>query len=73
MTAMERPTKASSPGVEREEAERPRRVRLPSFVNDEEIGLGDVITRATHWVGIRPCSGCRRRSAALNRWLVFTR
>jgi hypothetical protein len=49
------------------------RVRLPGFVKDEEIGLGDVVTRATYSVGIRPCSGCGRRAAALNRWVSFTR
>ena len=49
------------------------RVRLPGFVKDEEIGLGDAITRATYSVGIRPCGGCGRRAATLNRWVVFTR
>jgi hypothetical protein len=49
------------------------RVRLPGFVKDEEIGLGDVITRATYSAGIRPCGGCGRRAAALNRWVAFTR
>jgi hypothetical protein len=54
------------------QAERePRRVRLPGFI-DEEIGLGDVIKRATSAVGIKPCGGCRRRAAALNRWVVFS-
>ena len=50
----------------------PRRVRLPGFIGDEEIGLGDVIKRATQVVGIKPCGGCRRRAAALNRWMVFS-
>jgi hypothetical protein len=49
------------------------RVRLPGFVKDEEIGLGDAITRATYSVGIRPCGGCGRRAATLNRWVAFTR
>ena len=48
------------------------RVHLPGFVSDEEIGLGDVVTRATSLFGIRPCGGCERRAAALNRWMVFT-
>jgi hypothetical protein len=52
---------------------RPYRVRLPGFVKDEEIGLGDVIKRATASAGIRPCGGCARRAATLNRWVVFTR
>lgn len=51
----------------------PHRVRLPGFIIDEEIGLGDVIKRATSYFGIKPCGGCERRAAALNRWMLFTR
>lgn len=51
----------------------PYRVRLPGFVSDEEMGLGDVVKRATYAMGIQPCGGCERRAAALNRWMVFTR
>ncbi len=51
----------------------PHRVRLPGFIRDEEIGLGDVIKRATSYFGIKPCGGCERRAATLNRWMVFTR
>lgn len=47
-------------------------VRLPGFISDEEIGLGDVVKRATSYIGIKPCGGCQRRADALNRWLVFT-
>ena len=50
----------------------PHRVRLPGFVSDEEIGLGDAIKHVTHAFGIRPCGGYERRAAALNRWVVFT-
>jgi hypothetical protein len=50
----------------------PHRVRLPGFVTDEDIGLGDAIKRATSTFGIKPCGGCERRAAALNRWFVFT-
>jgi hypothetical protein len=49
------------------------RVRLPGFINDEEVGLGDVIKRATSYLGIKPCGGCEHRAAVLNRWMVFTR
>lgn len=49
----------------------PHRIRLPGFVTDEEIGLGDLVKRATSAIGIKPCGGCRRRAEALNRWLVF--
>jgi hypothetical protein len=50
----------------------PYRVRLPGFVSDEEIGLGTVIKRVTSKLGIRPCSDCEQRAAALNRQIVFT-
>ena len=57
-----------------EKGERPaHRVRLPGFIIEEDRGLGDVIKRATRSVGVRPCGGCERRAAMLNRWLVFTR
>jgi hypothetical protein len=48
------------------------RVRLPGFISDKEVGLGDVIKHATYAVGIKPCGGCARRAAALNRWMVFS-
>jgi hypothetical protein len=50
----------------------PYRVRLPVFISDEDIGLGDVIKRATSAIGIRPCGGCGRRAAALNRWVAVS-
>ena len=50
----------------------PYRVRLPGFLVEEEIGLGDVIKGVTSTFGIQPCDGCKRRAAALNRWLVFS-
>jgi len=51
----------------------PHRVRLPGFLIDEEIGLGDAIKRVTYAMGIRPCGGCEKRAAALNRWMQFSR
>jgi hypothetical protein len=45
-------------------------VRLSGFISDEQIGLGDVVTRITYAAGIKPCGGCGRRAAALNRWMV---
>jgi hypothetical protein len=50
----------------------PYRIRLPGFVSDEDVGLGDVIKRATYAMGIKPCGGCERRAAVLNRWMAFT-
>jgi hypothetical protein len=52
---------------------KPFRVRLPGFITDEQIGLGDAIKRTTSYFGIRSCGGCEKRAAALNRWMVFTR
>ena len=49
----------------------PQRLNIPGFIK-EEVGLGDVIKRVTYAAGIKPCSGCGRRAAALNRWLVFS-
>jgi hypothetical protein len=67
-------TKASESNHSPDEDEHPpHRVRLPGFITDKEIGLGDVIKGATSYVGIKPCGGCERRAAALNRWVVFTR
>jgi subtilisin family serine protease len=51
----------------------PHFVRLPGFVSDENIGIGDVIKRATSYIGIKSCGGCEHRAAALNRWMVFTK
>ena len=49
------------------------RIRLPGFIKEEEIGLGDVIKRVTYAMGIKPCAGCQKRAAALNRRMRFTR
>jgi hypothetical protein len=59
--------------TDRDAKAEPYRVRLPGFVSDEEIGLGDAVKRVTYAMGIRSCGGCEQRSAALNRWMVFTR
>ena len=48
------------------------RIRVPGFITDEEVGLGDAIKRATSKLGIQPCGGCDHRAAVLNRWFVFT-
>jgi hypothetical protein len=62
--------KAKENAMDRRE-DAPYRVRLPGFISEKEIGLGDVIKRATYAVGIKPCGGCESRAAALNRWIVF--
>jgi len=48
------------------------RVKLPGFIVRGEIGLGDAIKRLTSAFGIKPCVGCERRAALLNRWLSFS-
>jgi hypothetical protein len=50
----------------------PHRARIPGFNAEAEVGLGDVIKRATSLVGVRPCTPCSERAENLNRWLVFT-
>jgi len=60
---------ANQTGTER----RPLKMRLPGFLIEDEIGLGDLIKRATYAVGIKPCGGCSKRAAALNQWVHFTR
>ncbi|HEY4902601.1 MAG TPA: hypothetical protein VIH89_03930 [Candidatus Sulfotelmatobacter sp.] len=51
----------------------PYRLRLPGFLLEEEIGLGDAVKRATYAMGIRPCGGCQKRAAVLNRWMTLSR
>jgi hypothetical protein len=51
----------------------PPRVRLPGFIKGEDVGLGDVIKRATSSAGIRPCGGCAERAKRLNDWMVFSK
>jgi len=54
-------------------AKQPRRVRLPGFISDKDVGLGDVLKRATSAVGIKPCGGCAGRAERLNQHVVFSR
>jgi hypothetical protein len=56
----------------KQKQEEPRGMRLPGFVNDEDVGLGDAIKRMTSALGIKPCGGCQRRAEALNGWITFS-
>lgn len=56
----------------RGEAPAPFQVRLPGFVLDEPVGLGDAVKRATSLVGIRPCAPCAARAERLNSRVVLT-
>lgn len=64
---------AARPDTDERKPHEPHRVRLPGFLIEEEIGLGDVIKRSTYAMGIKPCGGCEKRAAALNRWMRFAR
>jgi hypothetical protein len=50
---------------------KPFKVRLPGFILEEQIGLGDAIKRVTYALGLKDCDGCGKRAAMLNRWMVF--
>ena len=57
-----------------ETTDRPtHRVRLPGFLIEDQTGLGDLIKKSTYAMGIKPCGGCEKRAAALNRWMTFSR
>ena len=49
----------------------PYTVQLPGFLVEEEIGLGTLVKRTTASLGIKPCGGCEKRAAALNKFIVF--
>lgn len=66
---MTKPTEDTNPP--RAAERQPFRMRLPGFVTDEEIGLGDVVKRAASYVGARSCGGCERRRTVLNQWMTF--
>ena len=50
----------------------PHRARLPGFVAEEDMGLGDIVKRVTYAMGIKSCRGCEARAAAMSRWMVFS-
>jgi hypothetical protein len=58
---------------EKEPQSEPHRVRLPGFLVEENVGLGDAIKRVSYAMGIKPCGGCEKRASALNRWMYFIR
>jgi hypothetical protein len=47
-------------------------LRLPGFVSEEPVGLGQTLARATQRLGVPTCGGCARRAAALDRWIAFS-
>jgi len=41
--------------------------KLKQQMNPLLVGIGDVVATATTAVGIKPCGGCAKRKAALNK------
>lgn len=41
--------------------------------NSRSRGLGDTIAKTTKRIGIKPCGGCKKRQAALNRMFPYRR
>ena len=37
------------------------------FSNMKPVGIGDTVAAVTTAAGIKPCGGCKKRQAALNR------
>jgi hypothetical protein len=70
---MEVSVQSENPVADDARQSKPYQVRLPGFITDEAVALGDVVQRVTYVMGIKPCDGCERRAAAMNRWMVFTR
>jgi hypothetical protein len=66
-------SKRRSTNDPREGEHEPYRLRLPGFLTEDEIGLGEAIKRVTYAMGIPACGGCEKRAAALNRWVRFSR
>lgn len=48
------------------------RLTLPKWLLQNEIGLGDAVTRGTAAVGLKPCTPCAQRAERLNQILVAT-
>ncbi len=63
---------AAPPAGQKATITRRHRVKLPRFLLRGEVGLGDVVKGVTSTIGIKPCVGCERRAAVLNRWLSFS-
>lgn len=63
--------RSEADGSERSPGAQRAIVRLPGFIADSDIGLGDALKRITRAVGMTPCGGCNKRAASLNRWVSF--
>ena len=43
------------------------------FLSKRKLVSATSIKRSTYAMGIKPCGGCEKRAAALNRWMRFAR
>lgn len=50
---------------------KPYKIKVPGFITDKRIGLGDLIKNSTTKFGIKPCGGCQRRAEILNNWFLI--
>lgn len=64
--------KPKSGGGAPEAPTKPFIVRLPVFMSEHDVGLGDVVGRVAKRVGFSACGGCTRRAAQMNQWVSFT-
>lgn len=48
-----------------------REFDCPHGVTAKSRGLGDTVAKITSAVGIKPCGGCKKRQAALNRLVPY--
>ena len=72
MRSMGQETRESSVSGPDSASVAPFRVRLPGFVINEEIGLGDAVKRFTRAFGITPCMSCEKRASTLNSRVVLS-
>jgi len=80
MTPIVRMNKAKHPGlidkaraVALSESETHIRMTRDNWlaISGASRGLGDTIAKMTGAVGIKPCAGCKKRQAALNRIVPY--
>jgi len=45
----------------------PKKARSMQVLQESTIGIGDAVAGVTKAAGIKPCGGCKKRQAALNR------
>ena len=67
--AQESSSQGSTDGTSGQDDGARHRVRLPRFIVHEPVGAGQVVKRFTSAVGVKPCTGCERRAARMDRWL----